>query len=319
MAQDGKILTVGANASDLDIYITAGSNGPAIDASGITFRIFDAAGIEAVTETSGTKTDIGVYTASGAIIPTGFVVGEDWQIRWDVILPGGASGQFVESFCVSLPTLSASFAADVGNSVESLFDRVRIDLGDPDGLIFPDGLLRRTIKKAAARINRRLGLVRVSESSSFIFLIAFTSRVETPTLTLDLMNGTITPDTDPYADILVLQMEEILLQSESVAIGRLNVSTAGTFASGLQGIAADGVSVTNADGVSISKAVGRLQHRRESNRFNLEHVSKQLEEAIRDLRWRLAGGTGKDVSRPRWGGYGNGYGGGYGPGGGYGY
>lgn len=313
MAQDGRILLVGANASDLDIYVSAGQGGAAIDPTDIRFRIFDPAGAEAVTETLGTRLDVGIYSASGAIIPSGFVIGENWNIYWDITLPGGASGQFVESFEVALPALAASFAPSANNNVESLFDRVRLDIGDPDALIFTDGLLRRTIKKAVSRLNRRLALTRVTNNSSFIFLIAFTSRVETPVLELDILNGTITPDTDPYADILVLQMEEILLQSETIALGRLNQATAGPFGSGLQGVSGDGISVTNADGVSISKAAGRLQHRRDLAKFNLEQISTQLEQGIKDLRWRLSGGTGKDVSMPRWHGYGHGgYYGGYG-------
>lgn len=312
MAQDGRILTVGAAATDLDIFIKAGQNGALTDPTDIRFRIFDPTSVEAVTETSGTFISTGHYSASGAIIPSNYVLGENWQIRWDVVLPGGASGQFVEDFCVALPTLSASFANPAGNSVESLFDRVRIDIGDPDALIFTDGLLRRTLKKAVSRVNRRLGLVRVTNDNSFVFLIAFTSRVATAVLTLDLMEGIITPDTDPYADILVLQMEEILLQSESVALQRLNVNTAGAFGSGLQGISADGVSMTNADGVSITKSASRLNLRSDLAKFNLQNISTQLEQAIKDLRWRLAGGNGKDVTMPRWGTYGNGYGPGYG-------
>jgi len=312
MATDGKILTVGTAATELDIYITAGQNGAALDPTDIRFRIFDPAGAEAVTETVGTKADVGVYTASGAIIPAGFQLGENWSIVWD-ITTASTSGQSTELFCVADATLATSFASPADNSVESLFDRVRIDIGDPDGLIFVDGLLRRTLKKAVSRVNRRLGLVRVSEDNYYIWLIAFTSRVSTPTLTLDLANGTISPDTDPYADILILQMEEILLTGEATALQRLNQATAGSFGSGLQGIAADGVSATNADGVTISKAVGRLSHRADMMKFNLGAIRKELDKAIQDLRWRLAGGAGRDVSIPRGirGGYG-GYGGGYG-------
>lgn len=310
MAQDGRILTVSSAASELDIFITAGQNGLAVDPSGITFRIFDPAGVEAVTATSGTKLEVGHYSASGAIIPTGYVLGEDWQIVWDVVLNTGTSGQFIENFCVAEPTLAASFASPVDNSVESLFDRVRIDLGDPNSLIFTDGLLRRTIKKAVSRVNRRLGLVRVTESSNFIWLIAFTSRTQTPVLELNLTLGTITPDSDPYADIVVLQMEEILLMSESTALQRLNQVTAGSFGSGLVGVSSEGVSATNADGVQISKSAGRLQHRRDLMKFNLEAIRAELERAIQDLRWRLAGGSGRDVSLPRYfGGYHGGFGG----------
>ena len=311
MAQDGRILTVGTAATELDIFITAGQNGAPLDPTDIRFRIFDPTGAEAVSETLGTKVDVGVYTASGAIIPTGFQLGEDWSIQWDITTPS-VSGSSTELFCVADANLATSFANPVDNSIESLFDRVRIDIGDPDGKIFVDGLMRRTLRKAVSRVNRRLGLVSVTQNSYYIWLIAFTCSTNTPVLTIDLENGTIDPDTDPYADILVLQMEEILLTGETVALGRLNQNTAGSFGSGLQGIASDGVSVTNADGVTISKAVGRLSHRADLAKFNLKNIRDELEQAIQDLRWRLSGGSGKDVTIPKYhhgyGGYGGHYG-----------
>jgi len=306
---DGRILTVGSAASDLDIYLTAGQNGAAVNANRITFRIFDPAGTEAVTETEGFYESTGRYSASGVNIPAGYTLGESWQIKWDVVLPGGASGSFQEFFEVASPQLSASFANPTGNSVESIFDRVRLDLGDPDAMIFTDGLMRRTLKKAISRVNRRLGLVKIDNQSSWVYLIAFTSRIQTPVLELDLLAGTVSPDTDPYVDILVLQMEEILLQSESVALGRLNQHTAGSFGSGLQGIGSEGVAVTNADGVSINKSGGRLQVRKDMMKFNVENIQGQLESAIKELRYRLSSASGRDVTMPRYG-YGRG---GYGP------
>lgn len=306
MTQDGKILTVGTAATELDIYVTAGQNGAPLDPTDIRFRIFDPSGAEAVTETVGTKIGTGVYTASGAIIPAGYQLGENWSIVWD-ITTAATSGQSTELFCVAQAQLATSFQSPDANNVESLYERVRLDIGDPDGLIFTDGLMRKTIKKAVSRVNRRLGLVNVTENN-FIWLIAFTASVSSPTLTLNLTNGTIDPSTDPYADILVLQMEEILLTGETVALQRLNATTAGSFGSGLAGIASDGVSATNADGVTISKAVGRLSHRADLAKFNLENIRNELEHAIRDLRWRLT--KGRDVSIPRYprGYYGGGYG-----------
>jgi hypothetical protein len=307
MATNGRILTVGTAATELDIFVTAGQNGAALDPTSIRFRIFDPLGVEAVTETVGTKVDVGHYTASGALIPTGFPLGENWKIQWDIVTPS-TSGSSSEYFCVANATLATSFGSLDNNSVESLYDRVRLDVGDPDGMIFTDGLMQRTIKKAMSRINRRLGLVRVSQDSFYIYLIAFTSRVSTPTLTLDTEAGTISPDTDPYADILVLQMEEILLTSESVALQRLNSTTAGAFGSGIVDVAGDGVSVTDVDGTSISKAVGRLSHRADMAKFTLSHIREELKQAIADLRWRLAGGAGKDVSVPKYFGRGGGRG-----------
>lgn len=307
MAQDGRILTIGTAATELDIFVTAGQNGAALDPTDIRFRIFDPTGLEAITETLGTRINTGVYTASGALIPAGFQLGEDWSIVWDIITPS-TSGQSTELFCVADAILATSFANPVDNSIESLFDRVRIDIGDPDAMIFTDGLMRRTLKKAFVRINRKLGLVKVSQDSHFIWLIAFTSRTTTPVLSIDLLNGIIDPDTDPYADILVLQMEEILLTGETVALQRLNQNTAGAFGSGLQGIAADGVSATNVDGVTISKAVGRLSHRADLAKFNLKNIREELAKAIQDLRWRLAGGSGRDVTIPKYNHGGGGYG-----------
>ncbi len=308
MAQGGRILTVGTSAVELDIFIDNGQ-GIATDPSDIRFRLFDPTGAEAVTEVEGTKVGVGRYTASGALIPTGFVLGEDWQIKWDVTLPGSISGQFVENFCVALPSLSASFA-DSSVTTETIFDRVRIDLADPDGKIFTDGLLRRTLEKAVARVNRRVGLVRVTQQSSFIFLIAFTSSIQTPIIEVNIVNGTFTPDTDPYIDIVILQMEEILLKSELVALQRLNAATAGSFGSGVIGAEADGISVTDADGVQITTAVGRLNTRADLGKFNVNQITEEIEKAISDLRWRLAGGSGKNVTMPRfhrfgYGGYGS--------------
>ncbi len=303
---DGRILTVGTAATDLDIFLTAGQNGQAIDPSRIVFRLFDPTGAQAVGETSGTRVEAGRYNGSAATIPVGFPVGEDWQIRWDVVLPGGASGQFIEDFSVALPSLAASFSANTGNNIESVFDRVRLDIGDPDGRIFTDGLLRRTLKKAVTRVNRRLGLVNVTSNTEFIFLIAFQSAVNTPVLTLDFMLGTITPDSDPYVDIVIMQMEEILLSSELVALQRLNAQTAGAFGSGVIGATGDGVSVTNADGVTISTSPTRLSTRADLGKFNLDALRQQLEQAIKDMRWRLSGANGKDVTMPRY--YGRGMG-----------
>lgn len=303
---DGRILTVGTTADELDIFLTAGENGQAINPSRIVFRLFDPTGAQAVGETSGTLVATGRYNGSAATIPAGFVIGEDWRIKWDVVLPGGASGQFIEDFSVALPSLAASFSANTGNNIESIFDRVRLDIGDPDGRIFVDGLLRRTLKKAVTRVNRRLGLVNVTSNSEFIFLIAFMGSVNTPVLTLDLTLGTITPDTDPYVDIVIMQMEEILLQSELVALQRLNPATAGSFGSGVAGAAGDGVSITNADGVSITTSPTRLTMRSDLGKFNLDALSEQLERAIKDMRWRLSGANGKDVTMPRYLNRGNG-------------
>jgi len=304
---NGRILTVGTAATDLDIYVTAGQNGQSIDPSRIICRVFDPTGAQAVAETSGVKVTVGRYNASAVTIPTGYVLGDDWQIKWDITLPGGASGQYVENFSVALPSLSATFGSTANNTIDSIYDRVRLDIGDPDGRIFTNGLLMRTLKKAVSRVNRRLGLVQLTSNSEFVFLIAFVSSVNTPVLTIDLENGTISPDSDPYADIVIMQMEEILLSSELVALQRLNVTTAGAFGSGIVSAAGDGVSIQNADGVSITTSPTRLSMRADLGKFNIESLRKQLDAAIKEFKWKLGGSNGKDVTMPRYHTRNNGY------------
>ena len=291
-----KTLLVGELATELDIFIKSGQTNSLLDPSDIRFRIFDSTSTEVVTETSGIKINTGHYNASSAIIPNGFPLGNNWKIQWDIVLPGGASGSFIENFSVALATLSASFGDDSAENVDTIFDRVRIDVGDPDALIFSNGFMSRTLKKAVSRINRRLGLDRVSNYPYNIYTIYLCNSI--PTIVLNVNNGVISPGSDSYADILILQMEEIILQSEAVALQRMNINTAGVLGSGLIGIAGDGVSVTNVDGVSISKSVSRLSHKADMAKFNLQQITNQLNHAISDLRWRISQGI--DVTIPRY-------------------
>lgn len=307
MATNPKILTVGQDCSDLDIFISAGQNGQPIDPSGITFRIFDADNTLAVNTTSGNRVDIGFYNASGAIIPGGFTLG-DWTIKWDVVLPGGASGQFLEDFCVELPNLFASINAPNSN-VSSIYDRVRIDIGDPNATIFNDAFLRRVLEKAIARLNRRLGVVRVSNQTSiYCFCLCFEGS-SLPQISVNLLTGELTPNNHNYIDLVVLQMEHIIITGESIAFQRLNAQLGGVFGSGIIGSEREGVTVTNADNVSISVSSSRLTTRAQMIRFNVERIENELDEAVRDFRWRLSGSKGKDVTIPRYpyGGYYGGY------------
>jgi len=300
-------INIGSSAASLDIFIKDDAD-VAVDPSGIIFRIFDPLDAVVVTETSGNKVDVGRYNASGVTIPTTSPIGEGWRIDWSIVLAGGTSGTFSESFCTKTPGLSATFSSPTVD-VETIYDRVRIDIGDPDGSIFTDGLLQRTLKKAIDRANRRLGLVDVeSGNSSSHFFLFFNCSLRRPKIEVDLSTGVLTPNTDPYIDIIILQMEEILLRAEMSNFKRLNVLLGGTLASGVTSATKEGVSITNADGVKIAVAPGRFSARANMFKQDVDLISAEVERAIRDFRWRLSGNAGIDVTLPRYGSYGYGYG-----------
>jgi hypothetical protein len=207
---------------------------------------------------------------------------------------------FSQPFCTTLPNLSASFSSG-SEEASTIYDRVRLDLGDFGGQIFTDGILQRTLSKAIARVNRKLGLVELQTGSRpYYFYLYFTSAVNRPKIEVDLDTGNLTPDTDPYVDIIVLQMEEILLRAEASNFKRLNPSLGGAMSSGLVGVTGEGVSVTNADGVKIAVSPGRFSARAKMFAEDVERVSQEVERAIRDFRWRLSGSAGIDVTIPRY-------------------
>lgn len=301
MATNGRpTIAIGASASDLDIYIRDVATSTLIDPSGITYDIYDPVNTPVVSGVSGTYVSLGRYSASGTIIPGGFVTGEGWRIDWNVILNGGVSGLFSQQFCTTLPTLSASFT-DTAEDISTIYDRVRLDLGDINGQIFTDGILQRTLSKAVSRVNRRLGLVELQTGSRpFYFYLYFTSALQRPRIEVNLENGTMTPDTDPYVDIVTLQMEEILLRAEASNFKRFNSGLGGPLSSGLVGITGEGVSVTNADGVKIAVSAGRFSTRAKMYADDADRVSEEIKRAIRDFRWRLSGSAGLDVTIPRY-------------------
>lgn len=293
-------IAIGTSASNLDIYIRDTATNELITPSGITYDIYDPANTPVVSGVNGTYVSLGRYSASGTVIPNGFVVGEGWAINWNVILEGGVFGTFIQNFCTTLPTLSASFSSTL-EEVSTIYDRVRLDLGDWDGQIFTDGILQRTLSKAIARVNRRLGLVELhSGSRPFYFYLYFTSALQRPKISVDLDTGMMTPDTDPYVDIVVLQMEEILLRAEATNFKRFNSNLGGTLSSGLVGITGEGVSVTNADGVKIAVSAGRYSARAKMFAEDVDRIAKEIERAIRDFRWRLSGSAGLNVTIPRY-------------------
>jgi hypothetical protein len=299
--QGRQTVAVGAQPTNLDIFVEDGITQQLIDPSGIHFRIRDPLGVDVITTTSGNKLSIGHYNASGVTIPASSPIGEGWKIFWEVVAPGGGSGLFVEEFCTRSASLNATFSSrDVG--VETIFDRVRIDVGDPDGRMLTNGLLTRYLEKSIARCNRRLGLVDLETGNTpFHFFLFFTSALSRPRLEVNLLTGIITPDTDPYVDIIIMQMEELVLRAEMSNFKRLNPNLGGSLASGIFGATTEGVSVRNADGVTISVSPVRFSTRAKLFMADVERISAEVKEAIRDFRWRLAGAAGVDVTIPRYG------------------
>lgn len=295
-----RTVTVGTSGVGLDIFFNDRNSNLTVDAVNITFTISDPLNNTVIGTTSGVRVEPGRYDARNATIPSSGIIGEGWHIYWSVEFPGAVSGNFSEEFAVQLASISATFSSPTVDT-ETIYDRVRLDVGDPNGQIFNDGLLQRVLAKAIARLNRRLGLVSVCQDhGSDILVILFNSNSHTTPITVNFDTGVITPDSDPYVDILTLQIEEILLTSEASNMKRLNVALGGPFASGILTMQSDGVSVKNADGVTIDIAASRFMKRADMFKWDAERVTKELDEAIRDFKWRLSACNGIDVTMPRY-------------------
>jgi len=293
-------LSLGGSLSGLDIYFRDSTTNSLINVSSLDFIVRDPNGLDRVLG-DGVNLATGIYAASGTL-PSSAPLG-NWTIQWNAFFPGGTSGVFYETFEVQNPVVLGAFE-DISNNTETIYDRTRIDLGDPNGLIFTDGLLSRMLQKSIARLNRALGLVViecVSTLSITLRLVTTSVHNSTP-ITINLITGEITPSTDPYIDILTLQMEYLIASSEVSALKRLSPTLGGAFGSGLIGIDKAGVSVTNTDGVSISVSPARLTTQAQMYKFDVERLQKELEFAIKDFRWRLS--CGKDVTTIKYyGGY----------------
>jgi hypothetical protein len=306
MASPNKVLTIGTSGHLLDIFLTDRNSGQGITPTNILFRIHDPLGNEVITETAGTQVEVGRYDARLAVIPASGTIGEGWRIDWGINFPGGASGNFSEAFCVQLPDISATFSSPTVN-VETIYDRVRVDIGDINAQIFNDGLLRRVLQKAIARLNRRLGIVGICQQGIDIILISFLTKRQRTPITVNLDTGVVQPDSDPYLDLVILQIEEILVASEASNLKRLNVNLGGPLSSGIVTATNEGVSIRNPDGVSISVASSRFSERVGLHKWDYDRINKELEHAIKDFRWRLAGCDGIDITLPRYLDYYRGY------------
>lgn len=169
-----------------------------------------------------------------------------------------------------------------------IYDAVRIDAGDPDGLVFVDAFLNRVLQKAVRRLNNRLGLSVTNRPKS----IYRCSTISVAPITYDIANNSISPDNDELADLITLMMEYIIKKGEVGALKRLNAAYGGQFATDAAG---DDVSVKNADGVEVRMGANRLSNRVKLFQLDLETIIDELNAAIKKFIYRQTGNYSKLV------------------------
>jgi hypothetical protein len=291
MVDYSKTLSVGSNLNALDIFLNV--DGAAINASGVLFYVYDAANVLAA---SGIPTNpaVGQYQGSGTI-PAGFSLGV-WRMDWAITPVGGGEVTASEQFVVQAMNISFTLNPPT-DVVTSIYDKIRLDVGDSDGLIFIDSYLQRIVAKAATRLNNKLGLSTTPLTVMNGIPGQFGGpRIQVLHLTIDFEAGTITPPGDTYEDLLILQSEYIIATSEIAALKRLSASAAsGPAAVAVLEAVNDDVSVRNADGVQVSIGGGRLQTRANLYKFHAESLAKELDDAVRRFLNRMSGRFGKCV------------------------
>jgi hypothetical protein len=289
MAGETKILTVGQAASALDIFLSA--NGAAVSGQYVGFQLFDAANVSAVSGVA-LNPALGQYTGSG-LIPAGYQLGS-WHIDWTIVTETNSVVRASEPFQVQDLTVSIGFVPPTDKTA-TIYDAVRIDIGDPEGHIFDDNFLQHVLIKAVRRLNQALGLSRTSRPIGIPGGFGG-PKIQVAELTVDVEAGTISPNNDELCDLIILQMEFIIITSETSALKRLGAAFAsGPFATVAGGIGSEGISVTNADGVTINISTGRLQFRSTLQRLDVETREKELETAIKRFLSRMTGNMGKMI------------------------
>jgi hypothetical protein len=281
MAGETKVLTVGQAASALDIFLAA--NGSAVSGKYVGFQIFDAANISAVSGVA-LNPALGHYVGSG-LIPVGFQLGT-WRVDWTIVTLANSLARATELFCVQDVTVSIGFSPPE-DKTSLIYDAVRIDIGDPAGIVFDDGFLQRVLIKAVRRLNQRLGLSLTDRPKGIPGGFGG-PRIKVNPIVADPEAGTITPNNDELCDLIIMMMEYIIVTSEVSSLKRLTaIGPLATTAS------QDGISVINADGVSVSISPSRLGFRSDLHKFDVKTRGEALEVAIRAFLNRLTGNMGK--------------------------
>lgn len=289
MAGETKVLTVGQAASALDIYLAA--NGSAVSGKYVGFQIFDAANVSAVSGVA-LNPELGHYVGSG-LIPVGFQLGV-WHIDWTIVTLLDNVAEATEPFIVQDVLISIGFVSP-SDDTNPIYDAVRIDIGDPAGSIFDDDFLKRVLVKAVRRLNQRLGLSLTDRPQGIPGGFGG-PRIKVNPIIANVEDGSITPDNDEIFDLIVLQMELIILESEISALKRLGaVSGGGPFGASASSASQDGISVTNADGVQVSISPSRLTVRSDLHKFDVKNRREELEIAIKAFLNRMTGNFGKMV------------------------
>jgi len=289
MAGETKILTVGQAASALDIFLSA--NGAPVSGQYVGFRLFDAANASAVSGVA-LNPELGHYTGSG-LIPPGYQLGS-WHIDWTIVTQTNSVVFASEPFQVQDVLVSIGFAPPT-DKTSTIYDAVRIDIGDPEGHIFDDNFLQHVLVKAVRRLNQALGLSRTSRPQGIPGGFGG-PKIQVAELTVDVEAGTIEPNNDELCDLIILQMEYIIVTAETSALKRLGATFAsGPFATVVGGVGNEGISVTNADGVTVNISTGRLQFRTTLQRLDVETRKEELETAIKRFLGRMTGSMGKMI------------------------
>lgn len=289
MAGETKILTVGQAASALDIFLAA--NGGAVSGKYVGFQLFDAANVSAVSGVA-LNPELGHYTGSG-LIPTGNQLGS-WHIDWTIVTLTDSVVFASEPFQVQDVLVSIGFTPATAKTF-TLYDAVRIDIGDPEGHIFDDNFLQHVMVKAVRRLNQRLGLSRTARPQGIPGGLGG-PKIQVAEITVDVESGTVSPDNDEICDLIVLMMEYIIITGETSSLKRLGAAFAsGPYATVLGKIGGEGISVTNADGVTVNISAGRLQARTAMQRLDVETRKEELETAILAFLNRQTGNYGKMI------------------------
>lgn len=289
MAGETKVLTIGQAASALDIFLSA--NGSAVSGQYVGFELFDAANASAVSGVA-LNPSLGKYVGSG-LIPAGFQLGT-WRVDWTIVTLNNTLASASEPFCVQDINVTVGFVGPEDKTSE-IYEAVRLDIGDPDGNIFNDDFLGRNLKKAVRRLNHRLGLSSTQRPKGIPGGFGG-PRIKVSPIVADLDAGTITPNNDEICDLVVMQMELIILESEVSALKRLAAtSSSGPYAQLVGSASQDGISVKNADGVTVSISPSRLNVRADLHKFDVKNRRKELEDMIKAFLNRMTGNFGKMI------------------------
>jgi len=288
MAGETKVLTVGQAASALDIFLSA--NGTAVSGQYVGFELFDAANASAVSGVA-LNPALGQYVGSGTIPVGAFGT---WRVDWTIITLTDTLVTASEPFCVQDINVSIGFVSD-DDKTSAIYEAVRLDIGDPDGQVFNDDFLKRNLVKAVRRLNHRLGLSATSRPKGIPGNFGG-PRLKVSPIVADVEAGTITPNNDEICDLVVMQMELIILESEVSALKRLAATSAsGPYATMIGSATQDGISVKNPDGTMVSISPSRLNVRADLHKFDVKNRREELENMIRAFLNRMTGNFGKMI------------------------